>query len=77
MTRIDGLTLTEAEDAIEHAHPGWHVWHSRDGEDLGSEYATTVHTPAGTATTLCAQSVERIEEVIGTWEHEHGKAAAA
>ena len=29
------MTLAEAEHAIEGAHPGWHVWHSRDGHALG------------------------------------------
>jgi hypothetical protein len=70
MTRIAGLTLTEAEHAIEDAHPGFHLWHS----DEGREYATsTVSDLGGSGTTLDAPSVERIEEVIGEWEHEHGQ----
>jgi hypothetical protein len=73
MTRIDGLTLTEAEHAIEAAHPGWHVWHSRDGENTGREYATApVSDLGGSGTTLDAPSVERIEQVIGAWEWHHG-----
>src|SRR5262249_14459459 len=62
MTRIDGLSLTEAEHAIQDAHPGWHVWHSHDGKALGSIYATTT-APTGpecSGVTLCAPSVERI-----------------
>ena len=78
MTRIDGLTLTEAEHAIEDAHPGWHVWHSRDGAQLGRIYATAAAAdgPDGSGTTLDAPSVERIEEAIGQWEHVHGRVAA-
>jgi len=78
MTRIDGLTLTEAEHAIEAAHPGWHVWHSRDGHQVGSIYATTTvpGAPDGSGTTLAAPSVERIEQVIGQWEHSHAAARA-
>jgi hypothetical protein len=78
MTRIDGLTLTEAEDAIEAACPGWHVWHSRDGTGMGREYATsTVSDLGGSGTTLDAPSVERIEQVIGEYEHQHrGRDAA-
>ena len=80
MTRIDGLSLTDAERAIEDAHPGWHVWHSRDGKSPGRIYATSTATDPeaslACATTLDAPSVERIEEAIGKWEHEHGQAAA-
>ena len=61
MTRIDGLSLAEAEHAIEDAHPGWQVGHSPGGW----EYATR-----GTVT-LWAPSVERIEEPIAVWEHAH------
>jgi len=75
MTRIDGLTLTQAEHAIEAAHPGWHVWHSRDGENTGREYATTTTSDmGGSGTTLDAPSVERIEEAIGQWEWAHEQA---
>ena len=78
MTRIDGLSLTEAEHAIEDAHPGFHVWHSRDGEQTGRIYATIPESDlGGCGTTLDAPSVERIEEVIGKWEHEHERSAAA
>ena len=73
MTRIDGLSLTEAEHAIEEAHPGWHVWHSTDGEKVGSEYATCTVGAGGA--TVSAPSVERIEEAIGKYEHERGMAA--
>jgi hypothetical protein len=77
MTPIGGLTLTEAEHAIEEAHPGWHVWHSRDGASPGSVYATTAtSTAGGSGTTLAAPSVERIEETIGQWEHDNRGAAA-
>ena len=79
MTRIDGLTLPEAEHAIEEAHPGFHVWHSR-GEDGGpaGEYATIPESDlGGCGTTLYAPSVERIEEVIGEWEHQHERSVAA
>jgi hypothetical protein len=77
MTRIDGLTLSEAEHAIEGAHPGWHVWHSRDGRNMGRAYATTaVSDIGGSGTTLDAPSVERIEQVIGEWEHQHRASAA-
>jgi hypothetical protein len=78
MTRIDGLSLTDAEHAIEGAHPGWHVWHSRDGNVTGRVYATTTTTDAhdGSGTTLDAPSVERIEQAIGQWEHDHQGAAA-
>jgi len=78
MICIDGLSLTEAEHAIQDAHPGWHVWHSCDGPALGSIYATTTipEAPGGSGTTLCAPSVERIEQVIGEWEHDHPGAAA-
>jgi len=78
VTRIDGMTLAEAEHAIEGAHPGWHVWHSRDGHGLGNIYATTTvpELPGGSGTTLTAPSVERIEEIIGQWEHQHREAVA-
>jgi len=59
VTRIDGLTLTEAEHAIQAAHPGWRVWH-----DHG------VYAARGTVT-LPAPSIERVEQVIGQWEHDH------
>ena len=79
MTRIDGLTLTEAEHLIEDAHPGWHVWHSRDGENLGRICATCTDSDlGGSGTTLDAPSIERIEEAIGQWEwahQRHGHAA--
>lgn len=78
MVSTAGMTLTQAEHAIEAAHPGWHVWHSRDGADVGFEYATTTESDLdGSGTTLSAPSVERIEEAIGQWEHEHGQATAA
>lgn len=79
MTGIDGLTLTEAEHAIEDAHPGFHVWHSQDGEVTGRIYATTTATdgnPDCSGVTLDAPSVERIEETIATWEHQHEASAA-
>ena len=66
MTRIDGLSLTEAEHAIEGAHPGWHVWHSHDGNVTGRVYATTTTGgPDCSGTTLDAPSVETIEQVGG------------
>ena len=78
MTNIDGLTLTEAEHAIEDAHPGWHVWHSHDGASVGREYATIPESDlGGSGTTLSAPSVERIEEAIGQWEFEHEGTCAA
>ena len=78
MTRIDGLSLTDAEHAIEAAHPGWHIWHSRDGDGPGRICATTTASIAGgTGTTLDAPSIERIEEAIGTWEYHHGQVVAA
>ena len=75
MTSIDGLTLTEAEHAIEEAHEGWHVWHSRDGDSTGRIYATSTATGewGGSGTTLDAPSVERIEETIGRWEYRHAQ----
>jgi hypothetical protein len=74
MTRIDGLSLTEAEHVIEEAHPGFHVWHS----DAGHEYATIPESDlGGCGTTLDAPSVERIEEVIGEWEYQHARSVAA
>jgi hypothetical protein len=74
MTRIDGLSLTEAEHAIEEAHPRFHLWHS----DEGREYATIPESDlGGSGTTLDAPSVERIEQVIGQWEHEHDPGVAA
>ena len=77
MTPLGGLTLTEAEHAIEQAHPRWHVWHSRDGAAVGSIYATTpASAEGGSGTTLAAPSVERIEKTIGQWEHDHRGAAA-
>ena len=77
MTRIDGLTLTEAERAIENAHPGFHVWHSCDGSHPAGIYATVTESDlGGSGTTLWAPSVETIEPVIGQWEREHpGRAA--
>ena len=79
MTRIDGLTLPEAEHAIEEAHPGWHVWHSRDGKDMGRIYATSTaaEAPDCSGVTLDAVSILRIEEAIGRWEHQHDQASAA
>ena len=78
MTRIDGLTLTEAEHAIEDAHPGFHVWHSHDGADVGRIYATIPESDlGGTGTTLDAPSVETIEQKIGQWEWEHERAGGA
>lgn len=80
MVSTAGLTLTEAEHAIEDAHPGWHVWHSRDGKNPGRIYATSTardDNPECSGTTLDAPSVERIEEAIGTWEHEHDRADGA
>ena len=79
MTRIDSLSLTEAEHAIEAAHPGWHVWHSKDGEGVGRIYATTTATDGAdsSGTTVDAPSVERIEEVIGEWEYQHERSVAA
>ena len=72
MTRIDGLTLTEAEHAIEDAHPGWHVWHSRDGDRPARICATTPASDlGGSGTTLDAPSVERIEEAIDQWDWDH------
>ena len=76
MTRIDGLSLTDAEHAIEAAHPGWHVWHSVDGSHLGRICATcTASALGGSGTTLDAPSVETIEHAIGQWEWEHARAA--
>ena len=72
MTQIDGLDLPEAEHEIEAAHKGWHVWHSMDGGEPAREYAT--YTAAdGSATTVDAPSVNRIEEAIGQWEWERGR----
>lgn len=73
MTRIDGMSLPEAEHAIEAAHPGWHVWHSHDGDMFGRICATcTASVLGGSGTTLDAPSVETIERAIGEWEWEHG-----
>jgi hypothetical protein len=70
--KINGLSLTEAEHAIEEAHPGWHVWHSRDGKAVGRICATcTTGTLGGSGTTLDAPSAETIERVIAQWEWEH------
>ena len=77
MTRIDGLSLTEAERAIEGAHPGFHVWHSRDDDGTPAcIYATVTESDlGGSGTTLQAPSVETIEQVIGEWERHHRSAA--
>lgn len=81
MTIIAGLDLPEAERKIEKAHPGWHLWHSKDGEGPGREYATSTATDPqdslACGITLDAPSVERIEEVIGKYEHEHPVRSAA
>lgn len=78
MTRIDGLTLTEAEHAIEQAHPGFHVWHSRDGRHPAGIYATVGESDiGGSGTTLYAPSVETIEPVIAEWEYGHPAGSAA
>lgn len=76
MTKIDGLGLPEAEHEIEKAHKGWHLWHSMDGGQPAREYAT--HTaPDGSAATVDAPSVNRIEEAIARWEWEHERATGA
>ena len=77
MTRIDGLSLPEAEHAIEVAHPQFHVWHSHgDHGEIAGIYATTTGSDlGGSGTTLTAPSIERIEEAIGQWEHEHARSA--
>ena len=67
MTRIDGLTLTQAEHAIEAAHPGWHLWHDENGEHATNPEATY----ADLGLPLDAPSVETIEPVIGQWEWQH------
>jgi len=59
VTPLDGLSLTEAEDAIQAAHPGWQV---RPDHGIYAAYGTV---------TLPAPSVERVEQVIGQWEHDH------
>jgi len=63
VTRLDGLTLPEAEAAIETAHPGWAVRHDH------GVYATR----AGLE--LPVPSVLRAEEAIACWEHAHREAS--
>ena len=73
MTRIDGLTLTEAEAALMAAHRGFRVYHATKGEFGAGEYATIAGeaTFADLGLPLWAPSIEAIEPVIGAWEWEH------
>ena len=80
MTPIDGLSLEEAENAIEEAHPGFELWHTRNESDGPPGIYATLRgeaTYAEMGLPLYAPSIEAMEPVIGEWEYEHHWGSAA
>lgn len=65
MRATAGMTLRDAEHAVEAAHPGWHVWHTTSG----ILWATHVTGPGGV--TLDAPTAEQMDHEIAVWEHGH------
>lgn len=68
MAPLAGVSLREAEQAVQAAHPGWHVWHSSGGTIWATSKACA-HD--GSGTTLDAPTPEAMDHVIARWEHRH------